>query len=36
MMKGLNPKNRKEMETSMMKDKKGFGEILKFATQAGV
>jgi hypothetical protein len=36
MMKGLNPKNRKEMETNMMKDKKGFGEILKFATQAGV
>ena len=36
MMKGLNPKNRKEMETSMMKDQKGFGDILKFATQAGV
>ena len=36
MMKGLNPKNRKEMEVSMMKDKKGFDEILKFATQAGV
>ena len=36
MMKGLNPKNRKEMETNMLKDKKGFDEILKFATQAGV
>jgi hypothetical protein len=35
MMKGLNPKNRKEMETNMMKDKKGFDEILKFATQSG-
>jgi hypothetical protein len=35
-MKGLNPKNKKEMEDQLMKDKKGFEEILKFATQAGV
>ena len=35
-MKGLNPKNKKEMEYQLMKDKKGFEEILKFATQAGV
>lgn len=30
-MKTLNPKNRKEMETRLMKDKKGFSEILTFA-----
>lgn len=30
-MKTLNPKNRKEMEDRMMKDKKGFSEILTFA-----
>jgi hypothetical protein len=35
-MKGLNPKNKKEMEDQLMKDKKGFEEILKFATQAGI
>ena len=35
-MKGLNPKNKKEMEVQLMKDKKGFEEILKFATQAGI
>lgn len=35
-MKGLNPKNKKEMEDQLMKDKKGFEEILKFATQAGL
>ena len=35
-MKGLNPKNKKEMEDQLLKDKKGFEEILKFATQAGI
>ena len=30
-MNTLNPKNRKEMESRMMKDKKGFSEILTFA-----
>lgn len=35
-MKGLNPKNKKEMEAQLMKDKAGFEEILKFATQAGI
>ena len=35
-MKGLNPKNKKEMEDQLMKDKKGFEEILKFATKAGI
>jgi len=33
-MKGLNPKNRKEMEATLMKDKKGFQEILDFAKEA--
>ena len=33
-MKTLNPKNRKEMESRMMKDKKGFEEILDFAREA--
>jgi len=33
-MKTLNPKNRKEMEARMMKDKKGFEEILDFAREA--
>ena len=36
MLKGLNPKNKKEMEDQLHKDKKGFEEILKFATKAGV
>lgn len=34
MMKTLNDKNRKEMETNLMKDKKGFEEILAFAREA--
>jgi hypothetical protein len=34
LMKGLNPKNRKEMEATLMKDKKGFQEILDFAKEA--
>ena len=33
-MKTLNPKNRKEMETTLMKDKKGFEEVLGFAKEA--
>lgn len=33
-MKTLNPKNRKEMEATMMKDKKGFEEVLGFAKEA--
>jgi hypothetical protein len=36
MLKGLNPKNKKEMEDQLYKDKKGFEEILKFAIKAGV
>ncbi len=35
-MKGLNPKNKKEMEDQLMKDQKGFKEILAFATKAGI
>ncbi len=34
LMKGLNAKNRKEMEATLMKDKKGFQEILDFAKEA--
>ena len=34
MMKTLNPKNRKEMEATLMKDKKGFEEVLGFAKEA--
>jgi len=33
-MKTLNPKNRKEMEATMMKNKKGFEEVLGFAKEA--
>lgn len=36
MLNGLNPKNKKEMEDQLHTDKKGFGEILKFATKAGI
>jgi hypothetical protein len=35
-MKTLNPKNRKEMETRMMADKKGFDEIMAFVQAAGL
>jgi hypothetical protein len=34
-MKTLNPKNRKEMEERLMKDKKGFQEIVAFAKTVG-
>jgi hypothetical protein len=34
LMKSLNSKNRKEMEDTLMKDKKGFEEILAFAKEA--
>ena len=34
MMKTLNAKNKKQMEDSLMKDKKGFQEILDFAREA--
>lgn len=34
-MKTLNPKNRKEMEGRLMKDKKGFQEIVAFAKTVG-
>jgi len=36
MMKKLNDKNRKEMEETLMSNKKGFNEILAFAKEAGV
>jgi len=36
MLNGLNPKNKKEMEDQLHTDKKGFDEILKFATKAGI
>jgi len=36
MLNGLNPKNKKEMEDQLHTDKKGFEEILKFATKAGI
>ena len=36
MRNGLNPKNKKEMEDQLHTDKKGFEEILKFATKAGI
>lgn len=36
MLSGLNPKNKKEMEDQLHADKKGFEEILKFATKAGI
>jgi hypothetical protein len=36
MLGGLNPKNKKEMEDQLHTDKKGFEEILKFATKAGI
>jgi hypothetical protein len=35
-MKTLNPKNRKEMETRLMADKKGFDEIMAFVQAAGI
>jgi len=33
-MKSLNPKNRKEMESTMMKDSQGFKDIIAFAKEA--
>lgn len=36
MLGGLNPKNKKEMEDQLHTDKKGFEEILRFATKAGI
>lgn len=36
MLNGLNPKNKKEMEDQLHTNKKGFEEILKFATKAGI
>ena len=35
-MKTLSPKNRKEMETRLMSDKKGFDEIMAFVQAAGI
>jgi hypothetical protein len=35
-MKTLSPKNRKEMESRLMADKKGFDEIMSFVQAAGI